>query len=395
MSLWPSLAVLVLGGCELFANIPDYTATNLDGNTQAMDADDGDGSVDAPIDAPAECVMSTQCTAPEICVQGDCQLCDSDAHCGPAAENVCLPDGRCAAASRIAYAATNGSGGACSVAAPCTIEQAFATAAGSPTIDIVKLGAGTYSRAASITTTDTVILAGEGATMMAADSIQMLRVESGGSLTLVGLTLVGNQQYNGLCFGASGTPSTLAYFRVTSTMGAYGIGGFTCNLDVTRSTITQSSQIGAYVSGGSARFVNSVIRGSTNGALFLNGEVVARVEHSTIAGNTSASTTSSGITCGNASETIVSSIIWGNTGGDNVIDPACVIDYSVVDPTYAGGTQNVRVDPLFLAAGDFHIQTTSPARGAASPASAIMVDHDNQPRPQTAGAADCGADEVP
>ncbi|MFN0246740.1 MAG: hypothetical protein ACKV2T_07510 [Kofleriaceae bacterium] len=378
------LVVVLLGGCELFANIPDYTATNLDGGSSS----DADGS----IDAMAECVMSTQCTAPEICVEGECRLCDRDAHCGPAAENVCLPDGRCAALERIAYAAPNVSGGACSFGAPCTIEQAFATAAGSPAIDIVKLGAGTYMRAEAITTTDTVILAGEGATMMTAAAIPLLHVQTGGSLTVVGLSLVGDlQQYNGLCFGATGTPSTLAYFRVVSTMGAYGIGGFSCTIDVRRSTITQQSQIGAYISGGSAEFVNSAILGSSNGGVFLNG-TVARVEHSTIAGNASAGETAAGITCGNATETIVSSIFWGNTG-NTAIDPACAIDYSVVDPAYVGGTQNLRVDPVFLAAGDFHLQATSPARGAASPASALTVDFDNQARPQ--GAADCGADQVP
>lgn len=104
--------------------------------------------------------------------------------------------------------------------------------------------------------------------------------------------------------------------------------------------------------------------------------------------------TAGGVRCGAANDSILSSIIWGNTGS-TPIDPACAVNYSVVDPSYAGGTGNVRVDPLFVAAGDFHIQATSPARGAADPASTITVDRDFEPRPQTAGAKDCGADEVP
>lgn len=386
----------VLGGCELLANVPSYTT----GTTDARIGDDTMLDDDAVIDgAMVECTLSTQCTGMEICIEGQCGLCDDDAHCGPADANVCLPDGTCAATTRMAYAAPAGSGTTCSLAAPCAIEQAFATAAGSPTIDIVKLAPGTYTRADPITTTDTVILAGQGATLMAAATIQMLRVETGGSLSIVGLTLVGNQQYNALCFGAAGTPSSLSYFRVTSTMGAYGIGGFSCTLDVRRSSILQQASIGAYVSAGEARFINSAIIGNGNisggfGGLFFNGAVTARVEHSTVAGNISSNAmNAAGITCGAAVETITSSIIWGNTGVI-AIDPACAINYSVVDPTYAGGTGNVRMDPLFAAAGDFHIQATSPARGCADPASAIAVDRDNQPRPQ-GGASDCGADEVP
>lgn len=391
--LWIVIPLLV-GGCELLANIPDYTAVAVD----APVVGDG-GTSDGGSDAMRECELSTECTAPEVCVQGQCQPCDSDAHCGSAAANVCLPDGTCAAPSRIVYASPTGGGVACSAAAPCTIEQAFLAAEGSPTIDIVKLAAGTYTRTETIATTDTVVLAGEGATMMAAASIQMLRVNAGGSLTIVGLTLVGNQQYNALCFGATGTPSTLAYFRVVSMQGAYGIGGFSCTIDVTRSTITQQTTLGAYVSLGTGNFINSAITangvGGGQGGVFFNGAVMARVEHSTIAGNASASAmTFAGITCGTANETIVSSIIWGNTGNTE-IDPACTIDYSVVPAAYPGGTQNVRTDPLFVAAGDFHIQAMSPARGAAASTSMLAVDRDFEPRPQGGGAADCGADEVP
>jgi hypothetical protein len=386
--------LVVLAGCELLANIPSYTATSGDGAVTGDGAIDDGSTIDMPSDAPAECELSTQCTAPEICIRGQCGLCDSDVDCGPAAENVCLPTGTCAATNRIAYAAPNGAGAACSLAAPCTIEQAFATAAGSGVIDIVKLAAGNYPRVDSIVTTDTLFLAGEGATLTAGDAIQMLRVNTGGSLTIIGLTLVGNQQYNALCFGAAGTPSTLAYFRVTSTTGAYGIGGFSCTIDVTRSTIVQQSQMGAYISQGSALFLNSVVMGNGGqGGIYLNGDVAARIEHSTIAGNTSSETTAAAITCGTANETITSSIIWGNAG-TTAIDPACAVDYSVVEPAYAGGTGNVRLDPLFVAAGDFHIQATSPARGAADPGSTITVDRDFQPRPQ-GGAKDCGADEVP
>jgi hypothetical protein len=397
VSRWIAIVGLAsaLCGCELLANIPGYTSSS---ETDAAPGDDA-ADDDAMIDAMAECQLSTECTAPEICIRGTCGLCDDDADCGVAAENVCLPDGTCAATNRIAYASVAG-GGTCALGSPCTIEQAFSMAAGSPAIDIVKLAPETYSRTQSITTTDTVLLAGQGATLTAADTIQMLRVEAGGNLTIIGLTLVGNQQYNALCFGAAGTPSSLSYFRVTSTMGAYGIGGFSCALDVTRSTLIQQTLIGAYVSAGSARFINSVIigngtAGGGQGGIYFNGAVDARVQHSTIAGNTSTNNmTSGGITCGTSTNTITSSIIWGNAG-TTLIDPACAVDHSIVELSYTGGTANLAMDPLFMALGDFHLQATSPARGAAAPGLTTSVDRDNEPRPQTGTVADCGADEVP
>ncbi len=290
-----AIVVVFVAGCELLANIPSYTGSSADGAVGDGVTDDG-SLTDSPIDAAPECTMSTQCTAPETCIRGECGLCDN----------------------------------------------------------------------------------------------------TGGSLTIVGLTLVGNQQYNALCFGATGTASTLAYFRVTSMSGAYGIGGFSCTIDVRRSTLVQQTQMGGYIQQGSLQLINSIVMGSARSGIFLTGDVAARIEHSTIAGNTSTDMSAAGITCGAANETIVSSIIWGNVG-TTPIDPACAINYSVVEPSYVGGVGNVRTDPMFVAAGDFHIQATSPARGAADPASTVTVDRDFQPRPQGTppGPNDSGADEVP
>jgi hypothetical protein len=93
---------------------------------------------------------------------------------------------------------------------------------------------------------------------------------------------------------------------------------------------------------------------------------------------------------------VTTSISWGNTGtAKGPLDAACNVSYSVVEPAYAGGTNNVRVDPLFQAVGNFHLQATSPARGAGDPALTIGVDYDNESRPQGGAAFDCGADEVP
>jgi hypothetical protein len=389
---------LVLGGCELIANIPSYTAAGDGGGSGG----DGGGGDDGGVDAMAECELSTECAAPEVCVMGQCQPCDRDAHCGPADANVCLPDGTCAAPGRILYAAPNGTGGVCSLAAPCDIQMAFTNAAASVTFDIVKLAPGTYPRDAQIAVgTDTVILAGEGATVMATAVTAMFRVTTG-SLTIVGAELVGMQQFNALCFGMAGQLGTVNMHRVMTRGGAYGVGGFTCNVGVSRSTVMQNSGIGVYVNGGTARITNSVVMangfaGSGEGGVQLLQVSDARVEMSTITGNTSENDLyGGGLTCTGSTNVVTTSISWGNVGtAKGPLDQECNVSYSVVEPAYAGGTNNVRMDPLFQAVGNFHLQATSPARGAGDPALTMGVDFDNEARPQGGGAFDCGADEIP
>ena len=391
-----AIACLVLAGCELFANIPSYTATDGDGGA-------GDGGGDGgSMDGMAECELSTECTAPEVCVMGQCQPCDSDAHCGPADANVCLPDGTCALTTRIAYASPGGTGAACSLGAPCSISQAFITAAGSPTLDIVKLLPGNYPRDEQIPVgTDTVILGAEGATVTAIATIAMFRVTTG-SLTIVGGELVGMQQFNALCFGMAGQLGTLKMHRVTTRGGAYGVGGFTCNIGLSRTLVMQNANIGVYVNGGTARIANSVVMangvaGSGEGGVQLLQVTDARVEMSTIVGNTSENDLyAGGLTCTGSTDVVTTSISWGNVGtAKGPLDAECGVSYSVVEPAYAGGTNNVRMDPLFVAPGNFHVQPTSPARGAGDPALTIGVDFDNESRPQGGAAFDSGADEVP
>lgn len=392
-----AIASLVLAGCELIANIPGYTPTGDGGGSGDGGGDDGGGG-----DAMMECELSSECTAPEVCVTGQCQLCDRDAHCGPAEASVCLPDGTCAATGRIAYASPAGSGNQCTLAAPCDLAQAFITAAASITLDIVKLAPGTYLRDAQVPVgTDTVIMAGEGATVMATAAAALFRVTTG-SLTIVGAELVGMQQFNALCFGMAGQMGTLKMHRVMTRGGAYGVGGFTCNIGVSRTTVMQNSDIGVYVNGGTARITNSVVMangspGSAEGGVQLLQVTDARIEMSTITGNTSENDLyAGGLTCTGSTNVVTTSISWANAGTlKGPLDQECSVNYSVVEPAYAGGANNVRMDPLFQALGNFHLQGGSPARGAGDPALTVGVDFDNEIRPQGGAAFDCGADEIP
>lgn len=386
-----------LAGCELLANIPAYTPAT-DGGGGDVGPDDGGGG-----DVMAECETTPECTAPEVCVMGQCGPCDRDEHCGPADANVCLPDGTCAELGRIAYAAPAGGGTACTLAAPCAITQAFTLAAGSPAIDIVKLAPGVYPRDAQIGVgTDVVTLAGQGATLMATATVAMFRVTTG-TLHIVGAELVGMQQFNALCFGVAGQPGTLTMHRVVTRAGAYGIGGFTCNIGVSRTSVLQNTGIGVYVNGGTARISNAVIvgnggAGSAEGGMQLLSVTDARVEMTTLAGNVSENDLyAGGLTCTGSTNVVTTSISWGNVGtAKGPLDSECNVDYSVVEPAYAAGAHNVRADPMFQALGNIHLQATSPARGAGDPALVTpAVDVDGERRPQGAGAFDCGADEVP
>ncbi len=386
-------ASAMVPACELFVSVPDYsidTDPEVDGGTS--------DALDAP---PAECETTAECTAAEVCVMGDCRPCDDDAHCGDPTANVCLPDGTCAALARIAYASPGGAGAACTLAAPCTLDQGLATAAGSATIDIVKLAPGAYPRASATTIAgDTVILAGQGATLTATTTIQMLRVTSG-SLTIVGAELVGDQQFNALCIPDMAQPAALTLYRVVTRGGAYGIGGFSCALTIGRSTISGNTNIGLYAQGGTARISNTVVVGNGGAATDSTGLSFtncpdAKVELTTITGNPSSGMSiAPGIDCTGSTVSVTSSIVWANPG-PRALDAACTVDYSVVDPAYATGAHNVRTDPMLLGVGDYHLGAMSPARGIADPAlTSPALDRDGERRPQTGSTFDVGADEVP
>jgi hypothetical protein len=66
---------------------------------------------------------------------------------------------------------------------------------------------------------------------------------------------------------------------------------------------------------------------------------------------------------------------------------------ALTDTTRAG---NLEGDPLFVGAANYHITSTSPARGAGSTLTAPAIDIDGDARPNpTPGNPDIGADEVP
>lgn len=109
-------------------------------------------------------------------------------------------------------------------------------------------------------------------------------------------------------------------------------------------------------------------------------------------GNTTTATSGAGFYNTSGTSTIANCIFWGNTGAggataNNQITAAGgtnTVSYSIVQGG-ATGTGNLNVNPQFvnLAAGDLHLQITSPAIDAGSNTMipvGVLVDRDGLPR---------------
>jgi hypothetical protein len=338
--------------------------------------------------------MSSDCTMPAlgVCDANACRGCRADIECP--SSNVCLGDGTCADPARVVYASPAGTGATCTTAAPCTLDAAIARVG---TQDIVKLAAGTYERPAMVTISKNTIMTGEGAIMHGAGGTPIVMFDATGvSLTVMHLDFELAGDFAVECSGAGGA---LKLDRVKLVGGEAGAYVNACSFALDRSTIDGNTFYGLYLIGSAVSITNSFV--TNNGASSLGGFVFAAgttglVEHVTVSGS-AATTGPHAMRCTDAgAPTIRSSIIYGN--GTPSIDPNCTVGYSVVDPDYTGGANNVSMDPMYVAPAthDYHIQTGSPAAGHADPASMQPHDVDGDPRPQPAGSvADSGADEIP
>jgi hypothetical protein len=134
-----------------------------------------------------------------------------------------------------------------------------------------------------------------------------------------------------------------------------------------------------------------------NTGLYVGGVGVRTSEISfmncTIADNSGDTSGSGGIGSSDGSPvTVANSILWGNSPSQvNTKSAVPSITYSDVQGGHAG-TGNINADPMFLAAGDYHIFLASPCVDVATPTGAPADDIDGDPRPQGAG-YDMGADE--
>jgi hypothetical protein len=141
--------------------------------------------------------------------------------------------------------------------------------------------------------------------------------------------------------------------------------------------------------------INTVISGNdatvTGGGVAIFGGAPTII-NSTITGNDSGFAGGMHVFGG----TIVNSIIWGNTGNEQIWGTSN-ITFSNIEGGYEG-IGNLDVDPMFVdpESGDFHLMSSSPlidaGRTTAVP-SGVIVDVDGDPR-VIAARVDMGADEV-
>lgn len=394
------VALCLLAGCELFANIPDGTF------------------VPAP-DVPAgSCVTGeVACTDPtpvcrtdtETCVEcigdGDCAglPCDLATNtCAPGCltddqcpSGACLADRTCADEPRILYAAPAGAGD-CSRAMPCALETAVSLLAVGR--DVIQLAEGTHLTANPVTIAATAILNGTNAV------IQVPAGQFGFTHSAVAV------QYHRLAIEAPGggipvqcqSAGTLSLVDVELRNSGAALFSSTCTVEIDRSKLSTNASFAFSISGGVLTIKNSFITNNGNTGVVIGTMLMdaigadSVVEHTTIAGNLNDGSQASAMGCSNGpGPTFKNSIIRNNS-----IPPSCVVGNSVIDPGYAGtGTDNLILDPAFVdpVAGNYHLMPGSPVANLASALpTTLTVDADRQSRPQPAGSQpDFGADEIP
>lgn len=187
-----------------------------------------------------------------------------------------------------------------------------------------------------------------------------------------------------------------------------GVVATDCQLSVRRSVVARNAGGGIEIDGGDYALVNDVIvdngaagvQGSQRGGVYIadTNDASQTFAFNTVVGNLAATgaVVASGVTCSVTNVTVDGSIVRlrGGGGGLDLVIGDCAFAYSNIEGG-AEGTGNFDAEPRFVdpAAGDFHLQPSSPCRDAADPAATEKLDLDREPRPQ-GEAHDCGADEI-
>jgi hypothetical protein len=380
-------SIVAAAGC--LVSVPDVTAVQC--------TDDAGCAAPTPYCELAagvciECRDASTCPAdrPVCDPVGACTTCTMDAHCPG---STCLPDGSCSDPARMVHAAPSGSGSECSAAMPCTLATAFTTVTAER--DVILATAGDYPPQGDVSAVALVLAT--GATIQGDGKNPAITIVDGADLTIVGLSVT-DGFYGITCNGGR---VRLQQAVVTGNF----VGVITgCDLTIERSTIDGNRYGGIYASGGATTITNSFVTDNGEsvglpyaGGLIFEDGATGRVELSTFSGNTGYDA-ADGIDCRGTHPGLVitSSIIYGN-GANAPFTPACPVVYSVVDTSADVDPTNLMADPVFVdaAGGNYHLQPTSPARGAADPALVTTIDHDGDARPQPTGSvADAGADEI-
>ncbi|NVB84839.1 MAG: hypothetical protein HOV81_41095 [Kofleriaceae bacterium] len=366
-----------------------------------------------------ECLQSGQCPADRpVCDLSSnlCTTCSADDEC---ASSVCdSTAGTCLPESDVLYVSTGGpEAGLCERSNPCALIHAVAVSG--PGRNTVKLASGAYTATVSVIDKPLVIH-GVGATVTAPTSSYAFRVENAGRLRLEGLTvvsLVSNQSPIRCENATTATPRLELYSMKTDAMGA-GVLGLVCDMTIERSVIVGRNQgFLLYLVSSTAVVDRSAFQGtSQSGSSLSASSSMVQITNSTLTGlrgvndgfeggpfDISFSTlVDSTLTCGSPGTTTSSkfdSLVFYNSRSDapsSTITGTCDIHYSVVFPQFGqvGPTNVTGLQPHLrdVAAGDYHLESSSPAVDRGNPASTLSIDFEGTPRPQ-GGVRDSGAFE--
>lgn len=432
-SCW-AIAVLAGAGCDRLLGKepnPGYCS----GASCSPDA--GGCSANAECTAPGAgvCdVMATkqcvQCTATDhAACTGNAPFCGADNACRACAahqecdSNACsFATGACAAETDVAYvSSTGGDNSTCDKSAPCA-NIAAALMAGRHYVKIH----GTIDGAVVVDKGRTVtLLADPGAMLTRGAGGDVLTVkDTGTSLTIYDLTISGAQDSSVGIALAGGIPA-LSLIRVTVSNNLGGGITSTGSLTIDHSTIAGNGNggPGIFVTGGSLSLAQSLVSGNRGGgvdvaaamakfAIVSNkfvgngsgdppgssiGAVSIRanfastnlLEFNTFYKNLSTDGVGSAISCIPSTFTARANIMFNNGTASNLnpTSGTCMHIYSIAAPGAAPtGTGNQASDPMFVDAtnGNFHLQTGSPAIGAANalaPLTGLSArDFDDHPR---------------
>ena len=395
---------------------------------------------------PPECVHCTAadhalCTGTTpACTAHTCVACSVDADCDTG--SLCLPTGACAGPSETIHAVSSGGStdsttcGGTGAGSACTLTAALAAV--TATKNVIKLDdAGPYKADSNgfIAATNVTILA-HGATLTRNDPGPILSINSAVAVTIVDGTL---QTANGTGGdGISCNGGTLNVIGTTiKTCDESAIDATNCSVAVSKADFNNNSKrnpaiAGLYpginVSGGSITLSRSVITATPGGGIIVgnnakfiivgnaflaNGDAASlnsggisiattpnsdnRLDFNTVSANKSQDGVAPGVRCVVAGFVAKNNIISNNIGTPPV-DGGCKYAYSDIIPTVPtanDGGMNISTDPMLIdPTMDFHLQSTSMARGHADPNADLsgiaLRDIDGDLR---AAPADIGADQ--